>query len=160
MNNIIQTKNDYNPDIERLVEENKFLKQKMLNDVHLRNEFKHLKKTMTDLVVKNNQTSKRPKRTMTDVEYEKILNTPIASIDFGENNTRIQNVLKFQDITTVAELVVLTKGQCMKFRHLGKHALFDIVAYLETKVLCLGMEVSWVEQYVKQENEKHKRLRL
>ena len=75
-------------------------------------------------------------------ERQGILYTPIADIDWGLQEIRIINSLKWQNITTVYELVQQTERELLLIANFGRKSLDEVKSTLAKHNLHLGMTLS------------------
>ncbi len=73
-----------------------------------------------------------------EARLDKLLSTPISEIELS---VRSANCINNADIKTIADLVVKSEPEMLKFRNFGKKSLNEIKAILTTMGLSLGMKL-------------------
>ena len=76
-----------------------------------------------------------------DTDREELLSKIAVKVNEIELSVRATNCLASAEIKTIAELVIMTENELLKFRNFGKKSLNEIKAKLEEMGLGLGMDL-------------------
>ncbi len=86
------------------------------------------------------------------------LDTLVDDIYFGEPDTRIRNCLRWRDVETLRQLVVISRTGILGMRNMGKKSRMVIEDWLKERGLHLGMTKEEIAEYegvpVKTEEEQ------
>ncbi|MEM7174829.1 MAG: DNA-directed RNA polymerase subunit alpha [Chlamydiota bacterium] len=77
-----------------------------------------------------------------DTDREELLEKIAVMVNEIELSVRATNCLSSAQIGTIAELVIMTENELLKFRNFGKKSLNEIKAKLEEMGLSLGMDLN------------------